>query len=175
MGRTSLASEAVPESRPGYAETADVEVFAQGASTNHLLCRELHHSWLPHTIGAYRDGGFKRTLRCPRCKTLKHMEISNRGLVTSASYEYPEGYLVEGLGRIVGEARGVLRLASITRAVEKLDGNVPTLVRKGEETPKEKAPTEKVAAKKAPAKKAEVNKVPTTKPAKKAVAARGKK
>lgn len=112
--RLRLAEVAVD--KPDYADPLDVEAFAKDLPDEFLLCRELGHNWLPYGIpGRYRDGGYQRVLRCNRCKTERHIEISNRGVVTASQYKHPDGYLLEGLGRIVGEGRGVLRLASITR------------------------------------------------------------
>lgn len=99
-----------------YADPLDVAEFAKDLPDEFLQCRELGHNMLPFGIpGMYRDGGFQRVLRCNRCKTERHFEIDNRGLVVSSSYDHPDGYLMAGLGRIVGEGRGVLRLASIAR------------------------------------------------------------
>jgi hypothetical protein len=44
-----------------------------------------------------------------------------RGVVLTNQYIHPDGYLMTGLGRIVGDGRGVLRLESITRQVQGVD------------------------------------------------------
>jgi hypothetical protein len=36
-------------------------------------------------------------------------------------YIHPEGYLHKGMGRIIGEGRGLLRLESIKRTVTKIE------------------------------------------------------
>jgi hypothetical protein len=101
---------------PRYADVGEVEVFAEGLSNQFLHCRELGHLWRPYSGGRYEEnGGFSRILKCHRCKTKREQEIDNRGLILSNKYIYPEGYQVEGLGRIVGEGRGVLRLQSMIR------------------------------------------------------------
>lgn len=40
-------------------------------------------------------------------------------MVMRSWYTYPEGYLTKDIGRIVGEGRGVLRLASVLRTINK--------------------------------------------------------
>jgi hypothetical protein len=107
---------------PRYADDDAVQEFAEGLPERFLYCREMGHNWKPYTASAYRDGGFERVLRCTRCKTRRHQEISNRGVIVHNRYEYPEGYSApKGMGQIAGEGRGVLRLASIKRIVGKGD------------------------------------------------------
>ena len=38
-------------------------------------------------------------------------------MVLTNHYEYPDGYLTDNIGRIVGEGRGLLRLESIMRVL----------------------------------------------------------
>lgn len=105
-----------------YADVSEVEEFAQGLKESFLYCREMGHNWRPFSarrIRAKDGGGFLRTLRCTRCKTTREQEISRAGLVFSNKYIHPEGYLHKGMGRIVGEGRGVLRLESLKRLTAK--------------------------------------------------------
>jgi hypothetical protein len=102
-----------------YAELEEVADFAEGLPERFLYCREMGHNWRPQSAGRYKDGGFSRILRCTRCKTERHQEISQRGVVLSNKYVHPEGYLHKGMGRIVGDGRGVLRLESIKRITKK--------------------------------------------------------
>lgn len=99
----------------------EVEDWAHGLPESFLYCREMGHNWLPYTAGRYKDGGFERVLRCGRCKTRKRQEISARGLLLGTRYEHPDGYLTHGMGPIVGEERGVLRLESMQRIVRKTE------------------------------------------------------
>lgn len=162
LGRARLREEAIrgikPEG-PTYADPQDVREFAASLPEKFLLCRELQHNWLPFgTPAMFRDGGYQRVLRCNRCKTERHMELDAFGMVIRSYYEHPEGYLAEGLGRIVGESRGVLRLASLTRLIEK--GGEAKLIDRPEpkkkvEPPaptKTRAPIKKTVTKKTPAK-----------------------
>lgn len=107
---------------PHYADPGEVADFAAELKETFLYCRELNHNWRPYTAGKRRakdGGGFVRTLRCVRCKTLKHQEIDARGMIERSHYEHPEGYLHKGMGRIVGEGRGMLRLESLKRLTSK--------------------------------------------------------
>lgn len=101
---------------PHYADPQDVEDFAQNLPDKFLFCREMGHNWRPFSAGRHADGGFVRILRCNRCKTERHQELSHRGSVTGNHYVYPEDYTVKGLGRIVGDGRDALRLVSLTRS-----------------------------------------------------------
>lgn len=105
-----------------YADTDDVIEFAAGLSEDFLYCRELGHNWRPYSAGELLGGkkedqvvGYYRTLRCSRCETKREQEVTDRGLILRNFYVYPDGYILDGLGRIVGDGRGALRLESITR------------------------------------------------------------
>lgn len=105
---------------PEGADVDAVEEFAATLPERFLHCREMNHNWRPYTVGSHKDGGYERVLRCVRCKTKKTQHLDLRGMpVGGIRYEHPEGYLSEGLGRIVGEGRGALRLESIKRIVAK--------------------------------------------------------
>jgi hypothetical protein len=123
VSRGSAALKAVSDAphEPSGADLDDVRDFAQSLPERFLYCREMGHNWRPFSAGKYKDGGFERVLRCTRCRTKRFQEISNRGIIVGSRYEHPEGYLSNGLGRIVGEGRGALRLESIKRIVAKAE------------------------------------------------------
>ena len=101
---------------PKVATATEVQTFAVGPNNNFLLCRDLGHNWRPW--GAQwvpEDNLYNRTLRCTRCKTQRHQELSVRGEVVRSWYDYADGYQHKGLGRIEGEGRNALRLESIVR------------------------------------------------------------
>lgn len=100
----------------GYADADEVADFARGLLISWLLCRELGHNWRPWNAYAI-DGGYERALRCTRCKTERWETLTSTGAKMSSRYVYPDGYLHEGLGRIVGDGRDALRLESLTRAI----------------------------------------------------------
>lgn len=105
-----------------YADLREVESFAASLSESFLLCRELGHNWRPWTASRNAEfGGFDRVLRCNRCHTKRIQVLTNNGVVVKNQYQHPEGYLHKGMGRIVGDARGKLRLESITRTVNKIE------------------------------------------------------
>jgi len=110
-------TNATSDRPPGEASLDEVRELAEGMSDKFLQCRELTHNWLPFNVGRHRDGGYERTLRCSRCRTRKiqHLDI-NGMLIGSPRYEHAEGYLVEGMGRITSEGRGMLRVVSIARS-----------------------------------------------------------
>jgi len=97
--------------------TADLDVvagYAEKLPNAWLLCRELGHNWAPHGAAILPDGGFDRVLRCRRCPTRRHQVLDPYGRIVSNQYDYPEGYqMPPGQGRITGDGRGILRVASI--------------------------------------------------------------
>lgn len=113
----------VVEHKP-YADLGEVEEFAEGLSDKYLQCRELGHLWRPTNragrieLEGTKEKGWYRQLKCYRCTTKRVQELDHKGMILSNRYIHPEGYLMEGLGRIVGEGRGVLRLASLKRIVK---------------------------------------------------------
>lgn len=100
-----------------WADLDEIQEFAEALPEKYLHCREMSHNWRPFAVGSHKNGGWERTLRCTRCKTKRVQHLDTRGMIISTRYEHPKGYLHQGFGRIVGEGRGVLRLASIKRQV----------------------------------------------------------
>jgi hypothetical protein len=117
MARPLRAVPIIPKRpEPRTAEAHEVEEFAATLPEKFLHCREMSHNWRPYDVGRHKDGGFERTLRCSRCRTRKVQHLDERGMyVGGTKYIHPDGYLHEGMGRIVGEGRGILRLESIRR------------------------------------------------------------
>ena len=108
------------EQTDGFENLDYVAEFAQSLPERFLYCREMGHNWRPYSAGLYKDGGFERILRCTRCRTRRVQAITSRGVVLTNKYEYADGYQApKGLGQIVGEGRGLLRLESIKRIVAK--------------------------------------------------------
>lgn len=117
MARASRASRLRAVDEEYSVSLSRVEEFAEQLPDKYLHCRELGHLWRPWKAGHHPDGGYTRTLRCTRCRTKREQELSERGMVMTSRYIHPEGYLSEGIGRITGEGRGLLRLASIKRVL----------------------------------------------------------
>lgn len=88
----------------------------------HLLCRDFGHSWRPWAaewIPQRRQ--YAEALVCSRCTSVRHRLLDEYGALLGNSYTYAEGYLVHGLGRLTGDDRNDLRLASL-RAVMDFTG-----------------------------------------------------
>jgi hypothetical protein len=107
------------ERRPvRFADLGAIQDALEDMEGEYLECRDYQHSWRPLSAARNEDGTFTRTRRCSRCGTRKEETLSGRGAILSGRYIYPVGYLVKGLGRIAGEGRDALRLASVTRLMD---------------------------------------------------------
>lgn len=105
-----------------YADPDEVAEFASQLPDDYLQCRELGHVWRPHTAQV-AEGYYERRLRCPRCKMVREDQVSMSGQILRRSYDDTNcpDYYAKHIGRIVGEGRGQLRLASILRTVAATD------------------------------------------------------
>jgi hypothetical protein len=78
------------------------------------MCRDYGHSWEPFTAARLAGNkGYEQTLRCARCKTTRRRYLNRRGEVVTGGYDYADGYLIHGLGRLSGIDRGAVRIASV--------------------------------------------------------------
>jgi hypothetical protein len=98
----------------------EVEQWADELPMAYLLCRDLNHNWKPWNAVIRRNGGqpfYERTLRCANCKLPRIQTLSMNGRVLTDRRDYTQvpGYLAKGLGRITGENKDAVRLASILR------------------------------------------------------------
>jgi hypothetical protein len=93
-----------------------LDAVVDGMRVEHLQCRDFGHSWRPFTARQVKHI-YEQQLRCSRCHTLRKRLLSMRGEVLSSSYEYADSYVIKGLGRIVGDEKDHLRLASILKLV----------------------------------------------------------
>lgn len=121
MAARKLKTITEEEQREYEARLDDVRSFAAALPERFLYCREMGHRWQPLSAGHYQDGGFERVLKCSRCRCKRFQTIDSRGIIIKSHYEHPAGYLTEGIGHIVGEGRGMLRLESINRLVPKFE------------------------------------------------------
>lgn len=94
------------------ARSADVDGALSTMEPDHLACRYRRHAWDPYTARAV-PGGYAEVLVCTRCGTRRHTVLTRRFAVASVRYDYPDGYLVTGLGQLTGEDRDRLRRAVI--------------------------------------------------------------
>lgn len=82
-----------------------------------IMCRASGHSWQPSTVTHDRHG-YTITQACLRpgrirCGCTRTRNMTERGYYTKWKPYYPPGYLLVGMGRIDGEGRAALALASI--------------------------------------------------------------
>ncbi len=98
-----------------YASVRDAQTLAANLTPAHLDCRAYGHNWTAHDathVKRYRYWAVSQ--RCARCRTIRHQEMSERGVVSTSWYDYAEGYLAD-VGRIAGDAKGALRLEAVLR------------------------------------------------------------
>lgn len=94
--------------------------WAHDLTASQLTCRDFGHAWRPLTARYADEGSIVRAQRCTRCRTEREQTLSMSGLILRGKYEYPDGYLApRGMGRMTSEDRGVLRVESITRLIER--------------------------------------------------------
>jgi hypothetical protein len=89
----------------------------------HLICRDFGHSWRPWAaewIPQRRQ--YAEALVCSRCNSVRHRLLDEFGALLGNSYTYAEGYLVHGLGRLTGDDRNDLRLASLRAVMDATGG-----------------------------------------------------
>jgi hypothetical protein len=99
---------------PPHKRARDIEAAISVMPSTHVHCRDYGHAWAPLTASAFSDGkGYEQVLRCGRCDTRRKRQLNRYGEVITGGYDYSEGYLVAGLGRLTGSDRGLLRVASI--------------------------------------------------------------
>lgn len=101
-----------------FASIEAVEQLAEELPDQFLMCRELPHAFMPFNATMDQHGVIERTLRCVRCQTRRVMGVNSKtGEMLYSKYEYPDGYLLKGFGRISGPARDVLRRASMGKTL----------------------------------------------------------
>lgn len=92
----------------------DLQAVVSGMDLTHVQCRDFGHSWRPYSarwIASYNS--YESQLICNRCKTIRTRFLSRTGALTNSNYDYADGYLVKGMGRLTGNDRDTIRLASI--------------------------------------------------------------
>lgn len=105
-----------------WADPNEVADWAGDLEEAWLFCRTYAHNWKPWTAHWSDElGTYEVSIRCNRCATRRVQRMSDKGAVLASHYEYPEGYLHAGMGRIAGDSKDVLRLESVTRLVTKQD------------------------------------------------------
>lgn len=121
MAATARRLKVVDSDSPAYATPEAVESKLSEWDDNVLTCRTFGHNFEASTATKNNRLKYWRLIRkCARCKAEKVMEVSLRGQVYSSFIDYSptDGYLASGLGRIIGAAKDVVRLAAITRTFD---------------------------------------------------------
>lgn len=95
-----------------FADPAAVADVATGWTDRTLHCRTYGHGWTPSSVTRAGEG-FVVKQRCNRCRNSRQQDMDSRGYASPWRYIYADGYLTSGLGRIGGDGRAVLRLASL--------------------------------------------------------------
>lgn len=106
--------------QPHYADPDAVADAAKEMTQAHLECRSLGHTWKPYTAEYDATArAYDAVLRCPRCKVRRVLLIDVRGHVVSTHYDYgdADGYMLKGMGRVVGEGKDALRLEQLGRFI----------------------------------------------------------
>ena len=75
-------------------------------------CRDWRHSWRPYRAWKIR-GGFEEHRQCAVCGAVVVRLLDSRGYQTSRRIQYPDGYVVKGMGRLTEDDRAELRLAGV--------------------------------------------------------------
>lgn len=78
-----------------------------------LLCRDLGHAWAPFDVKISRKyGEIHRVLQCRSCPTQRTQILSMDGSIMRSKYEYPENYVLTGVGRLSSADRAHVRVMS---------------------------------------------------------------
>lgn len=105
-----------------YADLADVQEFASTLGEGFLECRDNGHTWKRLSARWYPHLGiYRRVHRCRNCKSERWQELSDKGHILRKGIDYAEGYLLQGLGRVVGDGRDAMRLESMLRNAIEVD------------------------------------------------------
>lgn len=87
-----------------------------------LACRSGILTHMFEDYDSYHNKRFKFvriTLRCIRCNTLKSFELDEYGnRIGGSVYSYEPGYTSKGHGRILGDAKALVRRKAIERVIK---------------------------------------------------------
>jgi hypothetical protein len=94
---------------------SDVDAALDRLPAGALDCRAYGHMFRP--VDAWYvprgRGAVMQRLRCAGCGSERRLALARDGDVTASRYDYPDGYLIKGMGRLTGSDRGRLRLAGL--------------------------------------------------------------
>lgn len=102
----------------GRAPDFQLEAEIKAMKVDNLQCRDFGHSWRPYTASwNATERCYETQLRCARCKTMRVRLIGQAGQLLRNNYDYTEGYLIKGMGRLDTADRDVIRLQSVLRVL----------------------------------------------------------
>jgi hypothetical protein len=102
--------------RPRHASVSEVQALTNQWSPGILECRAYGHQWRPSRVIYNKVDRFYAIYQsCPRCECERYQEMTVAGHVVASYIHYAPGYLAEGSGRIIGEAKDAVRVAAVTR------------------------------------------------------------
>lgn len=102
---------------PQLATVDEARAYANSKGTSALLCRTNGHNWEMRQINDNARYGYMQVVQgCYSCGADRIQEMSRKtGRVYAARITYPEGYLTKDIGRIVGDAKDIVRLTLVKR------------------------------------------------------------
>lgn len=112
------STKAAPVKNP-EPRSFDLNTAVSTMELDHVQCRDFGHSWKPYTARWLpKFNSYESQLVCARCKTIRTRFLSRTGQQLESAYDYADGYLIKGMGRLTGSDRDVIRLASILAVLE---------------------------------------------------------
>lgn len=94
------------------------QTFIREMSEESITCRDLSHTWRPFSARRIEGGGYERTVRCATCGSDRVELLDRWGQLVRRHYDYADGYLVPGMGRMDSEFRAHVRLTSLLRTLK---------------------------------------------------------
>lgn len=86
---------------------------------DHLLCRDFGHMWRPFQARYIpQRKHYEERLKCGRCGTVRVRLLTHTGAQLGNHYVYPDGYAMNGYGRLSGTDRDAVRLASLQTVLD---------------------------------------------------------
>jgi hypothetical protein len=92
-------------------ELADI-LRAQG-DHELFVCRDIGHGWTHHDGQVLGRRLYERTMRCTRCGTRRVQQLNHVGEILGSWYEYPDHYLIKGMGRLTTKQRSAFRQVTL--------------------------------------------------------------
>lgn len=98
-----------------------VSSWAADLPDSYLQCRDFGHTWRPFRASYdAAENGYRRIMRCGRCKAQRSQLLGLDGSIRSGAYDYADGYTKPaGTGVLDQGGRGTLRLESTLRLIGK--------------------------------------------------------